>query len=193
VDKRDILNAALRLLGTDTRIEDLETDTTAEADVARDIYPVTLASALSTYRWTFCREETAQLAQLVDATAEGHYRYQLPAHLALTRLFDAAGNKVTYRLDGTTVVVLDASEEIYAGIIAPVNEGLLPPHFCKALVYQLAGDMAMPITNERTTAEFWLGLAADEWPKAKATDRQGAGHFSVVQESEIVLLSARRG
>lgn len=198
-DRLEIVNRAMALLGAE-RLSSLE-DATAPAQLVRDVYDLTLRAALSSYRWTFAREESAQLAPLVGATADGFQRYQLPAdYLALTRVYVSSGAQdaaeVAFRLDGQVLVVLEdvpSTAGLYVGFVKAVGEGCLPPHVAKALSYELAAELAFPITENATLAELRREEAERLWTKARRVDFQSAGTRSLMDLSECSFLTARRG
>lgn len=196
--KLDIINAALALLGSDVVIVDLETDDSAEAQLARQIYPLTYEAEVSDFRWSWARSEAATLARLVDLTADYKPRYALPVdYLALTYVRGEVASKLTYRIDeGPVLVILDAvgeSESITVGYIRKVGEAQSFALFGNALSQIMAGKMAPTITGSTTVAQFWLEEGKDAMKRAREADQRSQGPSSIAAETEYSLLSCRRG
>ncbi|MDD5304258.1 MAG: hypothetical protein PHS14_14250 [Elusimicrobia bacterium] len=195
--KTEIVNAALALLGTEERIVDLDSDDTAEAQSARDVYAMTYEAALAEYRWSFARVESSQLALLVDLTAEGQQQYALPGDfLAVTKVFGESSEKYAFRIDGRNLVILDAIDEetpVFLGYIRRVDEGSLPPPVARALSRSLAAELAVPLTASTTLADYWSKAAEEAWSQARRADLQSAGTMRLGRDSEFSMLTARRG
>jgi hypothetical protein len=195
--REEMVNNALGLLGSDLSVTDLDTDATAQADVARRLYETLYVAKVQEYPWSFAtQEETSQLAQLVDDSAEGFPRYGRPAtNLRITRLFTEFSPKVDYRLEGDAIVVLDGTDgtetPIYlTGTVRP-SEGVVSYGFALAFAAELAGWMAKPITESESTGQYWMDAAKGLWRQAKEADYRSVGTKALFKKTDCSLLTVR--
>lgn len=75
--KTSISNLALREIGT-YRIEDFDTDDSAEAEILRDVWDDVLRACLGRHEWRFAMKQ-AELQQGDTPVARYDYSYRLPA------------------------------------------------------------------------------------------------------------------
>lgn len=190
----EIVNHALTLLGAEA-LSSFEDDT-AEARAALRVYDRTYAAALSAYRWACARVTTTQLPRLAGDTPDGRYRYGLPAGwLTLVALTDRSGARVSYRLEGPALIPdrpTGDTEALFLSYVQPIDEGQLPEYLARALAYELAAELAMPLTENATRAENLRDAAAAAWRRARIADSQSEGMQSLGEDDrQFSLLTAR--
>ncbi len=195
--REEVINNALGLLGSDLSVSDLDTDETAQADVARRLYETLYVAKIQEYPWSFAtQEETSQLAQLVGDSAEGFPRYGRPSNnLRITRLFTETSPKIDYRLEGDAIVVLDGTDGsvtpiFLTGLVRP-SESAVSAGFALAFAAELAGWMAPAITESESKAGYWLDQAKSRWRQAKEEDYRSVGNKTMFKKSDCSLLSVR--
>lgn len=147
-------------------------DQTSEADIAAALYPHVRDSLLSAYPWSFATAQ-ATLARLeASPVADYAYAYALPADYI--RILSAggmgAGQGLEYRLMNTQL--LTNSDMVTLTYIFRPNELDFPPFFDAVLIYKLAADFAIPLTESASRAELFFKLADDEYKRAKQIDAQ---------------------
>ena len=189
--KAEIINRALILCGVEP-IQTLEDDN-EQARVATNLYDLTFQTALARYRWTFAKEETSQLAALVGTTTEGFTRFQLPVDtLSLLRVFDSAGGKLPFRVEGTALVIEEEGVTVvYVERVKSVDEGVLPAYFSLPLSYELGAEFCLPLTENGTRAESLRATAVSLWRDARITDAQSAGSQTFADPADFSLLTVR--
>ncbi|MFQ5471528.1 MAG: hypothetical protein ACE5FA_01405, partial [Dehalococcoidia bacterium] len=97
---------------------------------------------------------------------EWTYAYQLPADFLVAQFVDV-GDYEIYE----DKVYSDQKTLILDYIFKP-GEEKLPPYFTKALIYQIAADLAVAVTEQTTRADFFAALATEAWRFARNRDSQ---------------------
>lgn len=145
--KLDILNQAIVLLG-DSPITSFEDDDGAAAQAARQIYGNLVESLFMVdgYKFRFAvkqfRLNQLQAAPMDSEEGGFKYAYSLPSDfLQLVVLntrfeYDIYGNQI--RCNDTNLIL----DYIYR-----VDESLWPAYFEKMVVYRLAADLCMPVSD----------------------------------------------
>lgn len=169
----EIVNAALGNLGV-ARISAID-DTTPDGSTIKGIYPTTRDALLQVRPWTFATTR-AQLTKDAGVPAFGYaYQYQLPNNmLDVIRCWTGTGVPLERWKRELMFVLTDASPNVFAEMKVRVSEGAFPPLFNRALIAQLTADLAVPLTENRTTADSWEAKAESRLVVASVTDgKQG--------------------
>lgn len=156
-----ICNSALIKLGASTVMS--LTDGSRNATLCHEQFDKLRDGLLRAHNWNFAIARTA-LAQLAAAPAFGFaYAYQLPADWlrTLTVHGDAAGRDApVYRTEGRTLA--SDAPALYLRYVRRVEDpNDMDASFREALAWQIAADLAIPITQSSTTfGEMRDGLRA---------------------------------
>ena len=157
-----LCSAALVLLGAKpiTALSD-------ESDRARScatIYPTIRARLITIYGWKFTKAKIQLNRDTTAPISEWTYAYGLPVDRmgeAKLELFPTNGIDEApisrYEIHGNRV--LTEATEVWADYQHDVAESEFPPHFQSLLTYALAADLAQPIADSQTKANYWRGVA----------------------------------
>jgi len=166
----EYVNRALTLLGEDT-VTSLTDDESVESSIASTIYDSTLEAMLTEHPWRFAMKEglLSQDATYTRATWQGwQYRYAVPADsLAFYSTLQVAGD---FEILGEFIY---SNQNELAGrwTYKPAPEKF-PPHFQRALMFRLAGDLAIAITEDDRKVQAFGRQARDETSRAHAIEMQ---------------------
>lgn len=147
-------------------------DGTAEARIARSLYPLIRDALLTAHPWSFATT-TARLPRLADdPIADFAYAYALPADFlkALGAGPDGRGRGLIYQLAGGRL--LTNAPEVTLTYLGRPGEGAFPPFFSAALVTRLAAEFCIPLTENGSRAERLQQLADNELKLARLIDSQ---------------------
>jgi hypothetical protein len=147
-------------------------DGTAEARIARSLYPLIRDALLSAHPWSFATA-TARLARLADEpVADFGHAYALPNGFlkALGAGPDGRGRGLIYQIAGGRLLT-DAEDVTLTYLFRP-GEGAFPPFFSAALVTRLAAEFCIPLTENSSRAERFHHLAENELKLARLIDSQ---------------------
>lgn len=194
MNKLEIINAALRLIGTN-EINALS-DNTAEARVVSDIYNAVFYEALSSHPWAFLRKDSIALSKEPNESPDGKYVYPLPSDwLAIVKVYDDSTEaEVPYELSGNKILtdyLIPDGYSLYARYVKKPDEGELPLYFIPYFTALLASWLAIPLTENNSLAEYWTNRAQDLFYKAATADTASSGTKRLAQESEYTMISGR--
>lgn len=152
-----ILSSALNLLG-ESSIDTLEGDTDAQR-VCAQLYPVRKRSLISEYEWSFSKKKV-KLARLVLMPISGwRYQFAMPTDRVgdVFALYQSAGvsSRVVTDYAMQSGNLLSNATELWLDYQFDTHENELPPYFVMLLTYALASDLAMPITEQASLADYW--------------------------------------
>lgn len=159
-----LCNRALTLLG-EAPITSLEEES-APSQIANTIYEMVLDSALAAHPWRFATKE-AVLSKLTDAPVDKSWAHQylLPGDYisvhSVGRSPGFSGNLAAYQIFGDRIYA-NTADGLVVEYVARPPESEFPPHFTKYLVYQLASDMAIAITENVDKWDVFRRLAERE-------------------------------
>lgn len=165
-------------------------DPTAEAEVARSLYPPVRDALLSSHPWSFATAQS-RLPRLANPPpSDFAFAYQLPPGLlrALSAGSGGVSRGVIYRITGAHLHS-DAEEVVLSYIFRPAD-GAFPPYFDYLLIAQLAAEFCLPLTESTSRAGLLADFARMELVRARATDSQGAGLPPALED--FTLIGARR-
>ncbi len=192
-----IASKALLLLG-EAPISSFGESTPAQT--AGGLYPDVYRAVLTVYPWG-CTKSKARLARLAASPlSQWSYAFQLPPdYLRVLGAFSSAavGASPLTSYDIQESGVLANVSDLWLDYQRQVPESALPPYIVKLLQFALAAELAMPITESTTKAEFWgrqawgqsgEGLKGGWYRLATTADAQGA---PPAQIADFSLIDAR--
>lgn len=143
----------------------------AEAEVAVNTYETVKKSMLSSHTWNFAIKKT-KLNMLSDNPTTDYSRaFLLPNDLLRVISAGASAAKgLNYSIVGNQLHT--NSENVSISYIANIKEEFFPAFFVPALVYKLAFEFSIPVTENTSKANFFANLAEIELRKAKLIDAQ---------------------
>jgi hypothetical protein len=147
-------------------------DGTAEAEVARNLYPFTRDALLSVHPWRFATAQ-ARLPRLeARPLADFAHAYQLPADFlrALSAGQGGRGRGLVYRIAEQRLHT-DAESVVLTYLFRPA-EADLPPFFDQVLIVRLAAEFCVPLTESTGRADALLRQAEAELRRARLIDAQ---------------------
>tara|TARA_R110000796_G_scaffold128803_3_gene244404 strand:+ start:5238 stop:5864 length:627 start_codon:yes stop_codon:yes gene_type:complete len=162
--KLTICNDALLMLGA-SEITSF-TEGTDSAKICDRLYDDLKKYILSIYPWSFAKVKV-QLAQTADTpVTEWRYVYALPANMIGTpkALFTTSNAGSLPRAEFELYYVdqprlLTNYETVYIDHIADIDESRFPEYFIYMLRHALAADIAEPLTDQITKADYFRALA----------------------------------
>lgn len=170
--RTDVVNLALREIGTD-RIEDY-TESTPEADVARDVWDQAIRMTLSRHQWKFAMKGAALARSASTPATRYTYIYTLPGDFV--RLGSVSSTSTmspdlidyVHRDDG---IHCDETAVYIEYVYDAPAVGVWPAWFVDLAVVDLASLMASPLksTTERERLEQ---LATKRLAVARSIDSQ---------------------
>lgn len=162
--KLTICNDALLMLGASEMTS--FTEGTDSAKICDRLYDDLKKYILSIYPWSFAKVKV-QLARTTDTpVTEWKYVYALPADIigtpkAVFIASDAGTSPQTefelYNVDQPRL--LTDYETVYIDYITDVDESRFPEYFVYMLRHALAADIAEPLTDQITKADYFRSLA----------------------------------
>lgn len=166
----DYTNRALLLIGA-SPINSFD-DGSTESEVAKVIYPQVRDSLLGMFNWTFAETREQLARELVPATEDYAYSYVLPSDfIRAIGLDDDAGFAVdSYRIVGRHVAV--DSTKAYLTYTKRVSEQWFPAYFGSVLVYMLAAEFCVPITEDLARAQALNNEFRRNYAAARNADSQ---------------------
>tara|TARA_R100001463_G_scaffold40064_1_gene85369 strand:- start:211 stop:828 length:618 start_codon:yes stop_codon:yes gene_type:complete len=157
-----ICSDALILLGS-TTISSF-TEGTDLASACSRLYPDLRDILISRYPWSWSLKKV-QLARLSAApTNEWKYAYQLPGDMltGVLALFSSNSSSAQSLNSGWEIYgdqVFTNLETVYIDYQATVTEADLPVYFVRLLRTALAGELAIPVTDQSQKADYFRGIA----------------------------------
>lgn len=148
-------------------------DNKLEANIAKQLYPLVLGALATRHRWRFLLKENLPLPLVItkNATWQNLYpdyqQYQLPANLLLLLTPLGDKNHDNIMADG---ILLSKRPAPRIDCLLQISEEFFPIYFAKLLVAFLMAEMALPITEDITRADFLIRKANQEFKEARAQD-----------------------
>lgn len=136
-----------------------------EAIVADAIYEDVYENLLRHRPWTFCREYIINPPKVNAKSPMGYKNiYLIPNTVLIVEDIGGADFKLKLNQIHTN------AENITVSAINKPDEAILPADFTLALTYLLAAEMAVPVTENTTKAEFYEKKAAVQVMRAVDND-----------------------
>ena len=172
----DIVNIALRRIGA-TRITSLASDTSKEAQVARDLFPEVRRDCLNLHTWNFAIKRAQLTASATDPTFGYDFAYPLPddfIRMVSVHPHDDDEASVPYRLEyqeGDDRVLLTNSNQIYIRYVFDLDDvNVWSAAFRDVLAFQLARDLGAALGLSASLAELTDRAFHRKLARAKAID-----------------------
>lgn len=200
-DAVKICNAASVLIGAGV-IQSLEDDTDLSRIFA-NLYPQLKSSIMSRYPWRFLMDSFYLTRQMASPIRGWKYQFQIPGEAlsgAPHAIFYNKGAKMgasTYQISGR--YVLTDMPEVWAEMVIDRKEGEWPSYFQMLVVYALAANVALAVTDQQSIADKYYALAygtpseggdGGEMGKAMLIDSQSHGNYGIEADH---FINARRG
>lgn len=144
-NKVEIFNRALGLVGAD-RIIGSE-DTTANAQICRDMYPIALHCCLEEAHWTFATTKHTLSMSLDDLFLIPNKTITIISVSSRPDRFDEV---YWERVGG--YIYCGKADVLYVSVVSEVGEDMFSPSFASAVAYRLASDIAPTLTSSASTS-----------------------------------------
>lgn len=168
----ELANQALRLVGG-AQIVSFD-DGTPEAELIRDAFPVVRDALLVLQPWPFAVERRDLGAPRTDQPAYGFVnRFTLPVD-CLKVLGTDQGVLEEFAVENRTLLI-DTGSVIIRGIFQRTQATLWSAAFSQSFKWQLAADIAYPLTHSRARAAELQELAQAQVERFMHADLQGHG------------------
>lgn len=168
------------------RILTLSDDTT-EARLLTDMYPRVRDALLRSHPWNFAKARQALAASVDEPVYEYDYKYQLPIS-CLRLLSTDIPDHEPWALEEERYILTSCSE-VNVTFIKLVTADKFDAHFCEVLSYQLAEQLAYPLTQGTALAASMEAKAARIMKECRSFNAQERG--SIQQLSANEWLNAR--
>ena len=166
-DNIKIVNSALTRSGHN-QITSFD-DGSAEAEVAQANYDEVVASALSSYPWSFANKykQINKLSGTPDN--EWDYQYQLDSDLLKLIVVEVNGQNIDYERVGD-VVYCDESDNVYAEYVYEPAEATWPHDFKEAIITRLEALFLRALADKDKEAEARDSRADFQFSRARNND-----------------------
>lgn len=170
----DIANMALGHIGVSSEIQNLESESSAEARACRRFYEPTRDEVLRDFAWPFATVIASLTLHEEDPTTEWQYSYAMPADVwAVRRLHNGTysraeltTNRVKYVRRGQYLYT-DQQDAVVEYTQKITDTEQFPPDFVAMLAYLLASRIA-PSFGAEAVKLGDRALKLYEWSRAKA-------------------------
>lgn len=160
----NICSSASLLIGG-SPIQSLGEDGTVESIVAGEVYTDIYENLLRYRPWTFAREYINP--NRINKTPETGYKYAYLLPNTVISVMDIGGSR--FKIVGKNELHTDLENPRLYAITKP-QERDLPSDFVLALKYLLASEMAVPVTENTTKAQYYEQKAAMQIIRASDND-----------------------
>lgn len=180
---------ALVMIGA-APISSFEEDT-AEAEIARLLYPTIRDGMLAGYPWRFAARGV-WLARLASEGAErdprdGSNLFALPRDFIRLLSLENDGGKIK-QFELRDQAVLCDGQSAWLSYVGRLAEGSFPPWFDLALIARLAAEFCLPLTESSARAEYLFKRSEDQFREARLADAQQSTPHAI---DDFSLISAR--
>lgn len=165
VNKIDICNMALALIGADIICETGEPSKEARASAI--FYENVKNKALAKYDWPFA-SKTSKLVMLKSQETDGLNRFQLPIDCLIPRELLNASPADTFAIQ-SDVILTNLKEAVLRYTFSSEETYVFPPDFIDGLVYLMASDMAVFLTDSPQAAQIFASAAETKLENASAS------------------------
>ena len=186
---------ALVMIGT-APISSFEEDS-AEAEIARMLYPVIRDGMLAGYPWRFAARGAwlAQLSQQTEAEGEetsvsptrGSNLFALPGDFIRLLSLETDGGKIA-RFELRDQAVLCDAGSAHLTYVGRLPEARFPAWFDLALIARLAAEFCLPLTESSSRAEYLFKRSEDQFRAARLADAQQSTPHAI---DDFSLIAAR--
>jgi hypothetical protein len=182
----DLCSAALVKLGA-LPIGSFD-EPSAEAEVARRLYPLSCDALLGCHPWAFTMAQAELEREESPPRGDFAHAFLLPPDLvrSISAGTGGRGRGIVYRIVGSRLEA-DAAAVLLT-YQRRTEAAEFPPHFVSALVARLAAEFCLPVTENASRAEILHRLASAELQLARLVDSQQATPRAV---EDFALIDAR--
>jgi hypothetical protein len=147
-------------------------ETSAEAQVCRQLYAGLRDALLSAHPWSFAMAQARLPRLAAQPVADFAHAFQLPPDFlrALSAGSGRRGRGVAYRIAERRLHA-DVDGVVLTYVYRP-REPDFPPFFDQALAARLAAEFCLPLTESTSRAEALSRLAEAEFRRARQIDAQ---------------------
>lgn len=173
-----ICAAALGLIGVEP-ISSFDEGTPAAAACSR-LYPGLRDNLLTVHTWNFTMA-VVQLARRADAPIGYRAAYTMPPDLLTPLGFygDTSLRQPITRFSWQDEAVVMDELTVWCVYQRSIDEGAWRPPFALLMRYALAAELAMPLTEKPSTAEFWTTKAY-----GSPSENQRGGQFRAAASAD---------
>jgi len=180
---------ALVMIGA-APISSFEEDT-AEAEIARLLYPTIRDGMLAGYPWRFAARGV-WLARLASEDGErdprdGSNLFALPRDFIRLLSLENDGGKIK-QFELRDQAVLCDGQSAWLSYVGRLAEGSFPPWFDLALIARLAAEFCLPLTESSARAEYLFKRSEDQFRETRLADAQQSTPHAI---DDFLLISAR--
>lgn len=159
-----ICSAALVRLGAKSISSFAELST---GPLCAEVFPDVKLRVLTAAPWRTILTKSPLLTRtLVTPATQYKYEYQLPSDM-LTGLPRTVWNSEFNSGRGTPYTdfdifgtkLLTSSEKILIDYVVDIDPELLPPHINQLMIYAVAAEIALAVTDQQNTADTWFKIA----------------------------------
>jgi hypothetical protein len=185
--KTSLVNQTLGLIRAENQIDDIDTDTSANAKAAKLFLDDHIRELMSEYDWNWC-SRTKNLADITDdqaPPADWLYRYTWPQDCLVPRMILATGyvrnqTPIAFRVetlpDGSARSILTDQNSAQLRYTSKNYEELVenwPDYFRRAVSFRLAASLATAIKESATLAAQMMEMYVDAMRMARYIDESG--------------------
>lgn len=147
-------------------------ETTAEAEIAANLYPSVRDGLLSGNAWSFALAQRPLARLQATPSADYAHAFQLPSDYlrAISAGAGGSGRGVSYRIAERRLHA--ASQDITLTYIFRPAEADWPAFFDSVLIAKLAAEFCSPVTESTTRADLLARQAEAEFRRARLIDAQ---------------------
>lgn len=194
--KTDIANLALSVLRSKAVIQNVDTETSEEAQTAAVWWDVARQQVLTDYDFWFARTRQTLTEHADDPPDEWAYRYQVPATCVHPRYVEnplgANQPRVPFEIEqssGTLSLLTNQEDAVLVFTRDEENTALFPAYFVAALAHLLAFYMAGGLTGKQSIQDralsgyrFAAEMGAAHEGNVSASATQGAPEAKWISE-----------
>lgn len=136
----------------------------------------TLEAAMSSYPWRFARSQVRLTNVTGTAPAPWESMWALPTEALVTHSVWQGRQKVVFDIFERNVVIMaaaDTPDDIEAEVTIYKGPDSWPGYFRRAMILQIAADVAMALTQDQKTADRLEAKASRAMMFARSRDAQG--------------------
>ena len=180
---------ALVMIGT-APISSFEEDS-AEAEIARMLYPVIRDGMLAGYPWRFaakgCWLAQVTAGETSGGSGDGSNLFALPGDFIRLLSLETDGGRVT-RFELRDRAVLCDAGSAHLTYVGRLAEASFPAWFDLALIARLAAEFCLPLTESSSRAEYLFKRSEDQFRSARLADAQQSTPHAI---EDFSLIAAR--
>tara|TARA_E500000318_G_scaffold82297_1_gene77646 strand:- start:84 stop:668 length:585 start_codon:yes stop_codon:yes gene_type:complete len=182
---------ALVMIGA-APVSSFEEDT-AEAEIARMLYPVIRDGMLAGYPWRFAARGawlarlSPQAGEVSGTPKEASSLFALPGDFIRLLSLENGGGKVT-RFELRDRAVMCDADDAFLTYVGRLPEASFPAWFDLALIARLAAEFCLPLTESSSRAEYLFKRSEDQFRSARLADAQQSTPHAI---DDFSLISAR--